>query len=259
VPAAGPVIVLTYSYAGSRQLQMILERQPSLACTTGTGILGACDAVARAWRNAEDSDLEGMSSLAVNSIRSLASSMLTVVMVRTGARRWCETAAADASAAETFLRAFPGTKFICLQRSCPDVVHAALWASPWGISGGAFASYLLQQPTNVAAALAAWWADSAEPILDFEARHQQSCLRVRYEDLARDPDTTLASIFEFIGLVPEAEISGPAEPPVGAADAAAGPPAADAGFPSRQLPPMLLERINALHAKLDYPALSLSP
>src|SRR5215469_8130534 len=84
--AAGPVIVLTYSFAGGRRLQAMLEREPSLACTTGMGILGMCDAAARAWRNTEDSDGERMSSLAVNSIRSMVSGMLTVLMARTGAR-----------------------------------------------------------------------------------------------------------------------------------------------------------------------------
>lgn len=254
--ANGPVVVLTFSFAGGHRLNSRLQRVPELACTTGTGILGMCDMVARAWENVEDSDGERMSSLAARSIRAMVTTMMTVIVARSGARRWCETAAAEPAAAEAFLRIAPNTQFICLYRACPDVVRTVLRSSPWGIIGRQFTPYLQAQPANTAAAIAACWTDSVSQLLDFESRHPQSCLRVRYEDLLSNPDATSAGIFEFIGVTPESPARGLAdeyELPDGETDAEAWPE-----FPAERIPPQLIQRINQLHEQLDYPQLSAS-
>lgn len=83
-PANDPVVVLTFSFAGGQRLNSRLQRVPELACTTGTGILGMCDMVARAWENVEDSDGERMSSLAAKSIRAMVTTMMTVIVARSG-------------------------------------------------------------------------------------------------------------------------------------------------------------------------------
>jgi hypothetical protein len=253
--ANGPIVVLTYSFPGWRRLQGVLERVPELACTAGTGVLGMCDTAARAWVNVEGGDGEHMSSLAAKSIRAMAASMMTVMVTRrSGARRWCETATAEPAAAETFLRIFPGTQFLCLHRSCPDVVRAVLSSSPWGIIGGQFAPYLQAYPANTTAAIAACWADSTGQLLDFESRHPESALRVRYEDLASDPAATSQAIFDFTGMTPASAVPELAEDEPLAGAASGGDPAGpDTRFPVAMLPPRLIQRINHLHQQLDYP------
>lgn len=269
-PASGPVIVLTYSFSGCRRLQDVLERVPELACTAGTGILGLCDMAARAWARVEESDGEHMSSLAATSIRATLVPMMTVMVARSSrARRWCETAAAEPAAAETFLRIVPGAQFLCLHRSCPEVVRAVLASSPWGIIGGQFIPYLQAYPGNTAAAIGAYWADSAGQLLDFEARHPESALRVRYEDLAGDPAATSRTISDFTGITPASpipELAGDELPGVGTPAGGAlggGKPAGDlagpdTGFPAAMLPPRLIQRINHLHDQLNYPHVSAS-
>jgi len=257
-PADGPIVVLTYSFSGWRRLQAVLERVPELACTAGTGVLGMCDMAARAWVNVEEGDGEHLSSLAARSIRAMVIAMMTVMVTRSsGARRWCETATAEPAAAETFLRIVPGTQFLCLHRSCPDVVRAVLGSSPWGIIGGPFTPYLQAYPANAAAAIAACWADSAGQLLDFESRHPGSALRVRYEDLAGDLAATSQAISDFTGMTPASAVPRPAgdDLPGGAAggDDSAGP---DAGFPVAELPPQLIHRISHLHEQLGYPPVS---
>jgi hypothetical protein len=266
-PADGPIVVLTYSFSGWRRLQDVLERDPELACTAGTGILGLCDMAARAWANVEESDGEHMSSLAATSIRATLVPMMTVMMARSSrARRWCETATADPAAAETFLRIVPGTQFLCLHRSCPDVVRAVLAGSPWGIISGPFTPYVQAYPANTAAAIAACWADSAGHLLDFETRHPESALRVRYEDLASHPAATSQAISDFTGTTPASPVPELTEAELPGGPTGGGPAGPDAGFPAGpetrfpagMLPPQLIQRINHLHDQLNYPHVSAS-
>ncbi len=257
-PVSAPVIVLTYGFAGGRRLQDLLSREPDLACTARTGILGAVGQVAAAWQYAEDRGGDQMSALAATSVRALVNSMLTVVTARMGSRRWCETAAVDPVAAAAFLQAFPETRIICLHRACPDVVFGVLATRPWGLSGAGFASYVASHPASTAAALAAWWADQAGPLLEFEAAYQRACLRVRYEDLVTDAGQALAAVRCFLGLDrgPGADTPEPGT----AGTIATGPDAVGCGdgFPVGQLPPRLTDRVNALHAQLGYRLLSVS-
>jgi Sulfotransferase family len=264
--AAGPIVVLTYSFSGSRRLQDVLERDPELACTAGTGILGLCDVAARAWASVEESNGEHLSSLAATSIRATLVPMMTVIMARSSrARRWCETATANPAAAETFLRIVPGTQFLCLHRSCPDLVRAVLASSPWGILSGPFTPYLQAYPANTAAAIAACWADSAGQLLDFETRHPGSALRVRYEDLASDPAATSRAISAFTGITPASPVPELAQDELPGGGTTGGSPAGpDAGFPAgpetrfpaAMLPTQLIQRINHLHDQLNYPHVS---
>jgi hypothetical protein len=253
--SGAPVIVLTYGHAGAQRLQALLESQPELACTTATGLLAACEQAAATWRQAERRPSGVLSDLARSSIRALAGSMMTSITCEAGRPRWCEIAAAERAAAETFLGLFPRSRFVCLHRACPDVAFAVLSASPWGLSGPGFAACAAAYPGNRVAAVTAWWAEHAEPMLIFEQAHPGECLRLRYEDLAGNPAQTERAICGFLGL--SGRIARlpmlPSEQDPRPEGALA--PGCGAGMPVGQLPPPLLARVNELHARLGYPAL----
>jgi hypothetical protein len=161
--AAGPVVVLSFSFAGWRRLQGELERVPELACTTGTGVLGMCDMAARAWANVEE---------------------------RSGAIAECR-------------------------------------------------------------------ADSAGQLLDFESRHPESALRVRYEDLATDPAATWHAISDFTGMTPASPVRELAGDELPGGGTSGGEPAGpETRFPVALLPPQLIQRMNHLHEQLGYPRMS---
>lgn len=250
-----PVVVLTYGHAGAHRLQALLADQPELACTSGTGLLAACEQAATAWRQAEVRPARPLSALATASVRALATGMIATITARAGRPRWCETAAAIPAAADTFLGLFPATRFLCLHRACPDVAYAVLQASPWGLSGPAFASYTTAHPASTAAALAAWWAGHTAPMLAFEQDHPGACLRIRYEDLAADPNRTERDIRAFLSLGgPVTQLPEHPDDPrqqLTGADA----PGRGADFPAGQLPAPLLAQVNRLQARLGYPPL----
>jgi hypothetical protein len=252
---ADPVIVLTYGNAGAGHLQRLLQDQPELAATSGTGLLAACGQAALAWREAERRPEGALSSLAKASIRALASAMMTTITVRAGRPRWFEVAAAEPSAAETFLEVLPGTRFVCMHRACPDVIYATLQASPWGLAGQAYAAYTVSYPGSTIAALAAWWVGHAGSVLEFERKHPAACMRLRYEDLVADHVRTEQQIRDFLDLeekVPSLpELPGQTRPALAKAEI----PGCGAGLPTGQIPAGLLAQVNELHRQLGYPPL----
>ncbi len=246
-----PVIVLAPPYCGAGRLVSLLARHPDLACTSGTGMLPLCEQAMATWRNADDR--AGASALAATTTRALATSIIISVLARHGKRRWCEVAAANSPAAETFLGLFPGTQFLCLHRACPGVIRAALDASPWGIADPVVAPFVRAYPASTVAALTACWVAHTETLLAFERAHPQACLRVRFEDLAETRHETTEIMTAFLGL---AGIGGHAAP--GEANQPQPTPEdynPEADLPVDRIPPGVLAQADNLLRQLSYPAL----
>lgn len=253
-PAAhGPVIVLTSAYSGASRLRSLLDGHPDLACTSGTGILPLCEQALAAWRSADGQAARAPSQLAVTATRALASSIITSLLAREGKWRWCEVATANTAATETFLRLYPGTKFLCLHRACPSVIRAALDASPWGVADPAFVPFSRAYPASAVAALTAYWVTHTTNLLAFERAHSQTCLRIRFEDLIAAQHQTTNRITSFLGIVgvkdrvtPDSDIQ---------VQAAFDNPSSEADFPAGLIPPMMLAQANDLLRQLGYPGL----
>jgi hypothetical protein len=194
-----PIVVLTYAHAGAELLTEVLSASSSLACTSGTGLLPLCHSAAATWQVVENRGA-APSALAIQSVRALASLMNTIVLAQAGASRWCEVAFAKPAAAETFMHLFPEVRFLCLHRSLQGVITEALEAYPWGLGGSPFWPHASKHPGNSVATAAAYWVASTQPLLEFEEMYPQSCLRVRWEDLAAGLATEAAEVFAFLGL-----------------------------------------------------------
>jgi protein-tyrosine sulfotransferase len=244
--AQAPVVVLTYANAGAGRLHSLLARNPGLACTSGTGLLPLCERALRTWQQVEERDVP--SALALASVRALAGTVITLILAREGRPRWCEIASAPPACAEAFLRVYPDTRFLCLYRHCADVIQAAARADLGGSSDYEFGPFTAADPGHTTAVLAAYWAARTEPMLAFEAAHADACLRVRYEDVVRDPGLAASEIFAFLGLEP-----GLLAVPAGMDDDArlAGPPVSVG-----ELPAGLGAQVNDLLNRLSYPPMA---
>jgi hypothetical protein len=248
---SAPVIVLAPAYSGASTLRSLLAGYPDLACTSGTGLLPLCEQAVATWGKADRRPAGRPSSLAAASTRALASSIVTSILTREGKARWCEVAAANTQAAETFLGLYPGTRFLCLYRDCPDFIRAALGASPWGLIDPAFAPFTMKYPASPVAALTAYWVAVTAPLTDFEHEHPQACLRIRFEDLAPDGRAE-ERIISFLGLT---SAVGRLLPCVDDPRPAAPGPGLAPGPPPGLIPPLLLAQANDLLRQLDYPAM----
>lgn len=247
------MIVLTYAQSGASRLMRLLDRSSIVACTTGTGLLPLCELAAASWRRIDNRD-GPLPALAIASIRSMADAMIVSILSREGRPRWCETAFSPPAVAETFSQIYPGTRYLCLHRSCVAVVTAAIRANPWGLAGTPFAEFAAVHPASAAAAVAAYWAAITERLLQFEDAHPDMCLRVRHEDLTDQPEQTAGEIFSFLNFGPVTQTC------LWHLDDDRSVPADHHDSPSPsiqdQFPAQLLERVNRLHDRLEFPPLS---
>jgi hypothetical protein len=246
----GPVIVLTYAHAGAPDLMRMLSASRTLACTAGTGLLNLCADAAATWQRVENR--AAPSALAVRSIRGLVGTMAMVLQSGAGASRWCETAFAQAPVADTFAQVFPDASFLCLHRNLPGVMADGVASHPWGLGNSPFWTHSGPHPGNNAETIGSYWAARATQLLDFEARHQPACLRVRHEDLLADPRGQATEIFSRLHLD-----GGDAMTPVAVPDllteagqASPGPPPP---LPADRMTPELMGVVRELCARLDYP------
>jgi len=249
-----PVIVLAPVYSGASTLRSLLEGHPDLACTMGTGLLPLCEQAMFTWGNADGRPGHPPSALARTATRALATSVISSILIQEGKPRWCEVAAANATAARSFLQLYPGARFLCLYRACPGVIRAALDESPWGLTDPMFAPFVRTYPASTAAALTACWNAQVSALLDFEQAHPEECLRVRFEDLIADSSQTAEHVRSFLGLTSPGCGSlpgGPSEP--GPEIPAPGP---GPGFPDGLLPAGLRTQADDLLRQLDYPPLT---
>jgi hypothetical protein len=250
VPAAGgPIVVLSYAHGGGKVLGRALSASPGLVCTQSSGLLPLCHRALITWRHVEGREMP--STFAVKSIRTLAAAMAITLQSGTGAARWCEIAYAGTPAAESFLRVFPDAAFACVHRSLPAVIADVSRAYPWGLGGSILWRHAAGHPGDNLAAITAYWAACTSDLLDFEAAHPGSCIRVRDEDLAGQPGH-VAAILDRLGATASLMPAWLDQDSKDRDPAGAKPPAASQQPPLEQLPPHLLAQASDLHARLGY-------
>jgi len=253
----GPVIVLTYAHSGHELLPGALSASRAVACTHGTGLLPLCHSAVSTWQNVENRGTAA-SPLALKSVRMLVTTMATTLQSATGTTRWCEIAYAGRAAAETFLRVFPEATLLCLHRSLQAVLAEGTRAYPWGLGSSPFWYHAADHPGNNVATIAEYWAAHTEQLLALEQAYPQSCLRVRYEDLASEPHRHASKIFARLGLDTHdlIEPGQPAQDQHLAGSTSRRQPARDTGPETRppltQMPPDLLAKASDLHISLGY-------
>lgn len=243
-----PIVLLTFPYSGAEVLSDMICALPGVVCTSRTGVIPLCHAAASTWKNI-DRSRQPLSPLAVASIRSLTSPMLAVLAADSGARRWCETVISGAPVAETFLRVYPGARFICFYRRCDSVIADVVSKNPWGLGDTDFWLHPSAAQGNSVATIAGHWLDRVQGLLEFEAAHAQSAIRARYEDLGHP--SAVDALCEFASLPSVNRVSEPIAP-------CSQPPAAapaPAPVPTSRIPPAMRQRVNELHDRLGYPPL----
>ena len=252
--ATGPVLVLSYGYSGAAQVQKALAAGADLACTSGTGIVPMCEAAAETWRRVEGRNTPRLSGLALATIRGMVTAQVTTILASAGRSRWCEFAAAPPGATDAFLQVFPQTAVVCVHRDCLDVIRAAVSANPWGLQGPALVPYLMSYQGNSVAALAAYWAQSAEELLAFEETHPGIAHHLRFEDVTADPSKALSPLRAALGLELHHARPSPLLDDRKAAEAAhAETSPAATTVPLELVPPPLRQRVSRLRARLGYP------
>jgi hypothetical protein len=209
VAGDGPVFVLCTGRSGSTLLRFLLDAHPDLACPPETRLPWLCTQLASAWSVIEDAPMPSgpigqapVPDPVIHGLRQSLTPMMTSYLARRGKKRYCDKSIGGAQHARLLRQVWPDATFICLYRHPMDVIGSGLEASPWGLGGYGFESYVAASPGNLVAALARYWADYSGAILAAEAELGEACLPVRYEDLVTDPEGQAGRLFEFLGVVP---------------------------------------------------------
>jgi hypothetical protein len=202
--------VLCSGRSGSTLLRFILDAHPSLACPPETNLPALCAQLTTVWSLIEGAPLASepgaqspeIPEVAITGARLTMDMMVDSYLARRGSLRFCDKSLGTARFARLLLRVYPEAKFLCLYRHPMDVIASAIEACPWGVAGYGFDPYVAASPGNVLLAVARYWTDNALAILAAEEQFSHACHRVRYEDLAIDPEGTAAGIFGFLGEAP---------------------------------------------------------
>jgi hypothetical protein len=164
---------------------------------------------------------------------------------------------------------FPNARYVLAFRHVMDTVASGIEASPWGFQAYGYAPYVHVSPANTVAALAKYWLDHVDQALAWETQHPETCLRVRYEDLVANPETTVREIQDFLAVRNDISVLQRAfdrEPARGPGDykieytTAVHSTSVGHGkrVPVGMLPPPLLSAINEKLEALGYPPLGRS-
>lgn len=204
---ADPVFILCNGRSGSTLLRFLLDAHPDLACPPETNLPALCGQLATVWSLIEGAPLSEtrgdeppvIPDAAITGIRETMDRMVGSYLIRRSKKRYCDKSLGTAHFAELLLRVYPEAKFICLYRHPMDVIASGLECCPFGLNGYGFDPYIATTPGNAILALARFWVDSVTETLAAEEKFPNQCIRVRYEDLATDPEGTAAEIFTFLG------------------------------------------------------------
>ena len=267
-----PIFVLCGARSGSTLLRYVLDAHPEIACPAELNLAEVFVQLTRvhsmlAMASVREAPVSaaGLSAAGTASCRAFASSTIGRLARERGKSRWADKSLVNAALAELLFGVFPEAQFVCLFRECADFIVSADEASPWGLSGYGFEPYARESPANSVLALARYWVDHTESMLNFLDAHPQSSHRIRYEDLVSEPRATLRAAFDFLDLLDHQAPSneaifhrrhrgfGPQDHKIEFTEFF-DPSSIGQGWraPLELIPPPLVERINRLAERLGY-------
>ncbi len=269
---AEPVFVLCMGRSGSTLLRFLLDAHPGLACPPETNLPAMCGQLAVVWSLIEGAPLSEtrgdtppvIPPGAIAGIRDTMDRMTGAYLARRDRRRFADKSLGSARFADLLVQVYPQARFLCLYRYPMDVIASGLDASPWGLNGYGFDSYICDSPGNAVLALARYWLDHASMIAGVEERHPGRCYRVRYEDMVSAPEDVAQDIYAFLGEAPapgasqrcfsgEREQFGPGDHKIWATSRISGDSVGKGeAVPVGLIPPPMLASINDLAGRLGY-------
>lgn len=131
--------------------------------------------------------------------RRIVNELMERYLSAKGKRMWCEKTTENLQYLKILADVFPDAKYICLYRNCMDVVHSSIECSRLGFIPE-LAPYVQKRPDNIVAAMVDSWIEKTTTLLEFELAHPEQCFRIKYEALVAEPSQTLPAMFATLGL-----------------------------------------------------------
>ena len=265
-----PIFILSCVRSGSTMLRYILDTNPNI-CSPGHLNLGLlCSGLYKASYYSIGSlpDIkteEQRDVFAIHESRAIIHQLMDKYVQGKGGKRWCEKSTDNVDYAEFLEKLFPEAQYICLYRSCLDVVYSCIKTSPLGFMDE-LSPYVQRQPTNFVAAVIENWLEKTEKLIRFEKNYLDKSIRVNYEFLVNNPRDELYRLFAFLGEDWNSALSnsifkvshdqGPGDSKVKfSSEIRRDSVGNGVQIPFTAIPEALVNRVDALHQKLGYPVL----
>jgi protein-tyrosine sulfotransferase len=199
-----PIFILSHPRTGSTLLRYLIDSHPKVCSPAEIEIGNLCTALHRTinYTLGETSNTWGpldRRRAVGRAVRQHVDQIMTVYCEAKGKTRWCDKSITNLDHIDILQPLFPEAQYICLHRSCMDVVHSCLEYCRLGYAGR-LADFVSRRPDNIVDALIDSWCDRAQDLIAFERSNPGRCFRLRYEDVVSDPVGVAGRLFAFLNL-----------------------------------------------------------
>lgn len=198
-----PFFLVGVHRSGTTLLRLIVDSHSRIACPPESFFLLPLSHVL-----ADDKAVEGFKAMGfvedhvVERLREYASYFFEMYASLHGKVRWADKTPSYVDCLDFIERLYgPGCRFVLIYRHGLDAACSIARVGPRELLPHAEAC-----GGDRYAGAARYWATQCGKMMDFQRRHPERCLEVRYEDLARDPEPTLRRVFAFVGEAWEPEV-----------------------------------------------------
>lgn len=210
------IVVLGVPRSGTTLMRRLLDAHPRIACPPETNLLSAAGRFLEEHRFAgglsvgvvPGLDFVGFTETEVLSrTREFLFSFSRDIAARAGKPRWAEKTAVDVFHLDAIERICgEHCRYLCIVRHPLDVVCSLRdLADSMQSHLPELFTYVQRNPAPLEA-FAEAWRDGNERLMRFCEEHPDWTVRVRYEDLTRDPATELLRVFDFLGEPTDIEV-----------------------------------------------------
>jgi hypothetical protein len=209
-----PVFVVTAARSGSTLLRYLLDSHPEIVSPPELNLSVTMVQLGELWSSFEHStDVDPnrpaarvLSEQARRRAREPVEALMRTAAAGAGASVYVDKSLTTVDHLSTVAQCFPDARFIFLYRYPLDMMASGLEASRWGFNAFGFVPFATSRPGNFVAALADYWIDRTAKMLAFERTCELPNARIHYELLCSEPADTLAGLFDFLGVAPDASV-----------------------------------------------------
>jgi protein-tyrosine sulfotransferase len=199
-----PVFVLSCERSGSTLLRYIIDTHPQVCSPAHLHLGQLCSSLYTSifysiGQTMEVPDEASRERLVAAEVRTVVDEFMQRYARAKGKQIWCEKTTENLQYLGYIRDVFPDAKYLCLYRNCMDVVHSSIECSRLGFLPE-LVPYVQKSPDNIVAAMVDSWVEKTTKLLDFELAHPSQSFRIKYESLVAEPFQTLHAMFAALGL-----------------------------------------------------------
>lgn len=191
-----PIFLCGVHRSGTTLLRLIFDSHSRIACPPESFFVGPLASVLR-----DAKSMEGLLAMGferphvLERLRETAAYFFEMYAASRGKERWADKTPSYIDWLDEIDELFgPGCRYVMIYRHGLDAA-----CSIATIDLPELAAYRDVQRDERLVPAARYWAAQCRKLRDFQQRHPERCIELRYESLCADPEPELRRVFEFVG------------------------------------------------------------